>query len=100
MATIPTIPVPRQFSIRMPRPLWIGVATVALVAAAIGAHAGLLIYNHHRQDEAIREVGILHGELTWRTRGPAWLHSLVGEPTMDALDEVEGVTFPTEIAIF
>ena len=52
MATAPITPEPRRFSIRLPRPLWIGVAAMVVVGG-VGLRIGLPIY---WQQAAIREI--------------------------------------------
>jgi hypothetical protein len=71
MSTIdPTMPGPRRFSIRLPRPLWIGVAAVLLVVAEAGLRIGVPIY---RQHAAVREVKRLGGKVEAERHGPEWL---------------------------
>jgi len=90
----------RQDSIRLPRPIWFVLVTIVLVAANFGAQFGILVYNHRRQNEAIRDVETLRGEITWRGRGPSWLRTVFGQQTMKTFDVVDGVVFPPEMAIF
>jgi hypothetical protein len=52
-----------RFSIRLPRPLWMGVATVLLVAATVALRVGLPIY---RRQEAILEIERLGGYVHFR----------------------------------
>ena len=51
-ATDPTLPELRRFSIRLPRPLWIGLAAIVLVVVAVGLRVGVPIY---RQQVALWE---------------------------------------------
>ena len=76
---------PRRFSIRLPRPLWIGVAAVVLVVVAIGLQFGLPIY---KQQSAIREIRRLNGGVEMRPRGPEWLRNRVGGERMKPFDDV------------
>jgi hypothetical protein len=63
-ATDPVAPKPRRFSIRLPRPLWPGVAAVVLVVVALGLQFGVPIYQQH---VAVREITEIGGG-TMRTR--------------------------------
>ena len=85
----PMSPDPRRFSIRVPRPLWIGLATVVLVVITIGVRLGLPIY---RQQVAIREIERAGGSIRVSPRGPAWLRQWVGEDRMKPFDFVDGIS--------
>jgi len=75
-ASDPVTPECRRFSIRLPRPLWIGVATVVLIVAAAALHFGAPLY---RQHVAVREIEQLGGQIMGtRPRGPSWLRKFVG----------------------
>jgi hypothetical protein len=52
-ATDPMTSEPRRYSIEMPRPLWIGVATIVLIVASVGLRIGIPIY---RQELAIQKL--------------------------------------------
>lgn len=65
--TDPTTPESRRFSIRLPRPLWIGLATVVLVVVTIGLQFGVPIYRRH---VAIREIERLGGKFETSKGGP------------------------------
>jgi hypothetical protein len=86
MATTPTPtpPAPRRFSVRLPRPLWIGLAAAVLVVVAIGLRVGIPIY---RQHIAIREIKGLGGTVDTRPRGPAWLRERLGNGRMKPFNE-------------
>jgi len=75
---------PRRIAIRMPRPLWIGVAA-AMVAVA---GALLVALRVHFRNVAIREVTDAGGSVELRPRGPDWLRKRVGDERMALLDEV------------
>jgi internalin A len=53
VATDPMTAESRQFSIRLPRPLWIGAAMVVLIVISVGLRIAVPIY---QQELAIREV--------------------------------------------
>jgi hypothetical protein len=78
-------PEPRRFSIPLPRPLWIGLAAVALVGVAIGLQVGLPIY---RQNLAVQEIERLGGKIGSFQPGPEWLRNWVGKDRMKLFDEV------------
>jgi hypothetical protein len=89
-AVDPINPELRRFSIRLPRPLWIGVATVVLVVVGIALQIGLPIY---REYAAIREIERLGGnvEIEIQSASPKWLPlanvvwvGLAGTPATDA----------------
>jgi hypothetical protein len=71
MAAIdPVTPEPRRFSIRLPRPLWIGLATALLVVVAVGLQLGIPIY---RQEVAIREIERRGGSVESYDPVPTWV---------------------------
>jgi hypothetical protein len=70
---------------RLPRPLWIGVATVALVVMSVGLLIGIPTY---QQQTAIVEIARLGGQFETRPRGPEWLRRLAGEDRMKRFDDV------------
>src|SRR5258708_823101 len=80
----PIAPEPR-FSIRLPRPLWIGLAAVVLVVVAVGLRTGVPIY---RQQVALREIERLGGRAYTEKGGPDWLRRLIGDERMAPFDEV------------
>ena len=88
MATAPSNPTnaePRRFSIRLPRPLWIGLAALVLIVGAAGLHIGLLAY---RQHVAIREIEAGGGGIDLKLRGPDWMRQCLGKDRMRVFDEV------------
>src|SRR5262245_16621555 len=70
----PVVRAPRRFSIRLPRPLWIGVATIGLV---IG---GLLLISvrYYLQGIAIRDLSTVGGRVEMRPAWPEWLRERLG----------------------
>jgi hypothetical protein len=91
----PTISTSRRFSIRVPRPLWIGLAAVVVVVAGVGIRVGVPVYRQHM---AIREIERLKGIVTTKKGGPEWLRGWVGDPRMTMLDHVTDVNLAmTEI---
>jgi hypothetical protein len=77
-----------RFSIRLPRPLWLGVVTVVLVVVATGLQIGVPSYRHH---VAIREIERRGGEVRTRKSGLDWLRPWVGDDRMRAFESVEAV---------
>src|SRR6516165_6070854 len=89
-ATEPIIPDPRRLSLRLPRPLWIGVAAGALTVAAVGIQVGLPVWQQH---VAICEVERAGARVETRPRSPAWLRGVIGDEKMQMFDRVQKVTF-------
>jgi hypothetical protein len=89
-ATDPMTAEPRRFSIRLPRPLWIGLATVALIVVAVGLRIGVPIY---RQNVAIREIERLGGKVERRARGPNWLLRTLGNAWTGSFGDVVAVDY-------
>src|SRR5262245_14276515 len=87
-ATDPVIPEPRDFPIRLPWPLWIGVATVVLVIVAVSIRFGMAC---HRQQAAICEIERVGGVVDIHPRGPEWLRQRLGNERMRMFDDVTGV---------
>jgi len=73
-ATDPIPPGPRRFPITLPRPPWIGVATIVLIVVVVGLQLGLPVY---RQHAAIREIERLGGLVQTNKVPPAWLRKFV-----------------------
>jgi hypothetical protein len=101
-----TPPERRRFSVRMPRPLWIGLAMVVSVVLAVGLHFGVPIY---RQQPAIREIERLGGHVERIPRGPAWFRRLIanewltehmGHEFGQIFDQVESVRLPPDETTF
>jgi hypothetical protein len=82
LSAIPSVP--RRFSIRLPRPLWIGLTTAVLVVVAVGLGVVLPIL---RQQVAIREIQRLGGEIVIQNGGFAWLRSRIGDEQMKYFDK-------------
>src|SRR5579872_5121252 len=74
----------RRFVIPLPRPLWIGVATVVLIAVAVAMKFGFSIYRRHLATE---EIERLRGYVETRPRGPKWLRAWAGEERMKPFDD-------------
>src|SRR5437660_12768486 len=85
VATDPVTPEPRRFSIRLPRPLWIGVFAGVLIVMATGLQISLPSWRHQR---AIREIQRLGGRMVIENGGPAWLRVRVGDEHMKYFDRV------------
>jgi hypothetical protein len=68
---------------RLPRPLWIGLAAVLLIFVTVGLQIGVPIY---RQHVAIHEIGRLGGTVKSVHGGPLWLRRLIGSEPMTPFD--------------
>jgi Leucine-rich repeat (LRR) protein len=76
--------------IRLPRPLWIGVAAVVLTVAAVGVQIALPAY---RKKVAIREIRRAGGMILFEERGPKWLRKRVGNEMLEPLWKITEVIF-------
>src|SRR5262245_13184589 len=84
-------PTPREpyvSSIRMPRPLWLGLATAVVIAVGVALRIGVPIYH---QQTAIREIEQLGGKVKTLPGGPDWLRAWVGDNRMKPFDHVTTV---------
>lgn len=79
---------PHRLSIPLPRPLWIGLATLVLVVTALLVQFGVPIY---RQESALREIKRVGGHVETLPGGPQWLRDRVGDERMKLFDKVTGV---------
>ena len=71
--------------IRVPRPLWIAVPTVALIVAVAGLQIGLPVY---RRQQARQTINRLRGRVDTVRFGPDWFRELVGKERARSLDAV------------
>ena len=71
----PTHSEDRRFSIRLPRPLWIGLTGIALAIVAFGIGIGVPIY---QEEVAIRRFEKLDCSCYRESRLPYWLQHWVG----------------------
>ena len=78
----------RRFSIRLPRPLWVGAVALVLIVVAFGISFGVPIY---RQQAARREIGRLGGRLEEKYHGPQWLRRLLGYDRTRVFDVINVV---------
>ena len=93
MSIDPTVAVPdeqRRFSVRLPRPLWIGVAGVMILVAATLLTTGLRL---HRQISAIDAIESQGGAVGTVRHRSAWQRNLLGHPTYRAFEVVEFVNW-------
>jgi len=74
-----------RFSIRLPRPLWIGLTAAILAVVAVGVRIGMPIY---WQQQAIREIERLKGTAVTAERRPAWIRNLFGSRFTDLFEDV------------
>jgi len=89
VAAEPVTVKPRRLSIRLPRPVWIAVASAVLIVMGVVLRIGLPIY---RQQMAIREIEGIRGRIGWTLGGPNWLRALVSDDLMQLLrDDVTAV---------
>ncbi len=72
-----------RISIRLPRPLGIGIAATILVVAAVL----LVTLQFYFRSLAIREIVDAGGRVEMRPRGPEWLRDWLGEERMTHFDE-------------
>lgn len=79
----PITPEPRRFSLRLPRPLWIGVATVVIVILAVGTWFGIPVYH---QQVAIREIEVSGSWVEVTRGGPDFLRRWIGDEWMKVFD--------------
>jgi len=84
----PTPHEPYGLSIRMPRPLWLALATAVVVALGIALRVGVPIYH---QQTAIHEIEQLGGKVKTLPGGPEWLREWVGDSRMKPFDHVTTV---------
>ena len=83
--------------LRLPRSLWIALATVALIIAGTGLRIGVPAYRRRATLVMIRErCGIVES----RRNGPEWLREWIGEGRMSNFDDIEGVQFRPDLATF
>jgi len=78
----------RGYSIRLPRPLWVGVSAGVLILAGIVLRVGLPIY---RQHVAIAEVERVAGHVFTREVRPAWAKGWFPETRIWGFDAIERV---------
>jgi len=76
---------PRRFTIRLPRPLWFGVATVVLIVVPVSVRIGVPIYH---QQVAIREIDRLGGIVVTERTAPKWLRNRMPDSWMRLLEKV------------
>ena len=86
----PSTPETRRFSIRLPRPMWIGLAAVGLAIVAAVLRIGVPIW---QQQVAIDEIGRAKGSIQIRKGGPLWLRDFAGDALMKPFDYVTVVDF-------
>jgi len=82
----------RHFSIRPPRPLWIGMAAAALAVGYVAVRVGVPIYKQHSAIQHIRRLG---GEVRVHTNDPQWLFDRLP----DALSEGFGRVVVVDLGI-
>src|SRR5579862_8506264 len=90
MASVPT-PAPsesRRLAIRLPQPLWLGLATLVVIIASLALQFGLPIY---RQYVTIREVEALGGLVKTEPGRPQWLRGRLGDEWMQPFDKATAV---------
>src|SRR5262245_53886579 len=78
-------PEPSHVSIRLPRPLWLGLATLVMVVVATGLRFGIPVW---RQQAAVSAIEALGGSVQIEPGGPAWLRDRIGIENMKFFDRV------------
>src|SRR5579871_5738809 len=91
----PTVPDERSPGcIRLPRPLWIGVTTAALVIAGLGLRVAIQFDNQGRQQIAIRDLRALgRGIAITRSTLPEQLLNFLDDDWRNHFDEVVSADF-------
>jgi hypothetical protein len=89
LTTDPISPEGRKISIRLPRPVSIGVATGVLVVVTVAVRFGLPIY---WRQLALNEIQRLHGSTQTTRGGPSWLRKLIGDERMKVFDDVDTIS--------
>jgi len=79
---------PHRLSIALPRPLWLGLATLALIVTALVVQIGVPIY---RQEAALREIKRVGGHVGTLPGSPQWLRKKVGDERMRLFEKVTEV---------
>lgn len=89
----PMTPEPRRFSIRLPRPFWIGVAAISVVVFGVLIRFGVVAYRQQIALRGIDQIQRPHSFARARTirRGPEWFRGWVGEGTMALFDDVQSL---------
>jgi Leucine-rich repeat (LRR) protein len=75
----------RRISVRLPRPLWIGLAAVALIIASLGLRIGLPAYRRHAAMRRLEAAGAFIS--TYRI-GPNWLREFLGPQLMRPFERI------------
>jgi hypothetical protein len=89
----PTPSEPRRFSIRMPRPLWIGLTAAALILISVGLRVGIPIYRHQVAIQEVERLGGLIGVVRSRIPESLRKRDVLREPPNILLDEATTVGF-------
>src|SRR5262245_27723250 len=92
MATGPHSPTPlepHRLSLRLPRPLSIGLVAAVLVAVGVGLSIDVPAYRQRVAIQGIRDLG---GSVVTLSRGPKWLRHFIGSERNEILDVVIRVT--------
>src|SRR5438046_575917 len=79
-----------RFSVPLPRPLWIGLATLALIVAALGWRVGWPIY---KERAAIQRLDRLGHIVEMDRRRANWLRGWLGDDLMAPFDRVARIEF-------
>jgi len=79
----PPPPADGRLSLRLPRPLCIGLVAALLILALVGMQLGVPIYNRCM---ALREIERLGGKIETRKGGPDWLRQWLGDKAMRYFD--------------
>jgi hypothetical protein len=75
-----------QGGISLPRPLWIGMATVVLLAGSLALRVCVPVY---RQQVAIREIQRMGGSVEREEAVPHWLRPHLDWRLVEMFDDVD-----------
>jgi hypothetical protein len=71
--------------LRLPRPIWIAVPTLALVVVVVGLEVGLPVY---RRQQARQTIDRFNGFFHTVPVGPEWFREVIGEERAESFDSV------------
>jgi hypothetical protein len=82
---------PRRFPIRLPRPLWIGLAAILLIMVATGLRFGVSGYQRR---VAVGEIERFNGSIDYlNRRGPEWFLVWMNEDRMQWFSDPDHLVF-------
>jgi hypothetical protein len=87
----------RQFLNRLPWPLWVAVAAVVLMIAAVGLRIGCAAYWQHVAILELQNAGCL---IETRPNGPEWLRRWFDDQSLKPFDDVVSVSMSRSNRIY